>query len=333
MNILKRCIVEMDHSFRVVKCFDLYPDDPYPDQLSIFPHCRIQETPTGRLFYKEMYLKGLFTLDRLGWGPDHSGIQTVPDLSGIGEAEALELVQRLRHRYFRNGDSKVRQPAGAMIPESIKPYWLVPLQQEKDQVIKFHSPSTVVAFIHVISDWAEKKQRNIVFKVHPADPTMEVAEAVDTRIAGSPFLHLKAGNIHTLIKKSLGVAVINSGTGFESLIHGKPVAVFGDCDYKWASFPMTSDNLDDADDYFSSFSREQEMSTYCFLYHYLQRYAFETRGKVSNQLKDRVKVILQQTIDSYLSERDKPDPMNQGTSLNLTRRETNHPANNPTQVR
>jgi hypothetical protein len=50
MNILKRCIVEMDHSFRVVKCFDLYPDDPYSDQLSIFPHCRIQETPTGRVF-------------------------------------------------------------------------------------------------------------------------------------------------------------------------------------------------------------------------------------------------------------------------------------------
>jgi hypothetical protein len=302
MGVLQTCIQEMGHSHRVLGCKDLYPDDPFPEQISIFPHCRKQVTPTGRLFYKEMYLKGLFTLDSLGWGPDHSAIQSSPPLGDIGDDEALELVDRLRKEYFANGDSKVQQPLTSAIDEHLKPYWLVPLQQEKDQVIKYHSPSSVVAFMHLIADWAEKNQRNIIFKVHPCDTTEQVTDAVDARIKNSRYLSRHSGSIHALIESAMGVVVINSGTGFESLIHGSPVATFGACDYKWATFSMTDNNLDKVDNYFLNYSQKQQMNTYRFLYHYFYHYAFETRNNVDAKVKVRVKAIIQQAIDHYQTE-------------------------------
>ncbi|MFT4924373.1 MAG: hypothetical protein ACI8WB_000451 [Phenylobacterium sp.] len=335
VEILKNCLVEMGHTYRVIRCVDLYPDDPYPDQFSIFPHCRKQETPTGRLFYKEMYLKGLFTLDAHGWGPDHGASQKPPSLEGIGDDEALGLVSRLREQYFANGGSKIQQPQWTDIDESLKPYWLVPLQQEKDQVIKYHSTATVVEFVHLIADWAEQKKRNIVFKVHPADSTEEVANAVNARVAASPYLFSHSGSIHALIQAAMGVAVINSGTGFESLIHGSPVATFGACDYQWATFAMSRDNLDDIDNCFINDNPQQQMARYRFLYHYLNRHAFEINTLSHTITNDagpdahiisRVKAILQQTIDDYQAAQDIQGYEYVGKQPNLAHVQTNHQA-------
>lgn len=184
----------------------------------------------------------------------------------------------------------------------------------------------------MIADWAEKKKRNIVFKVHPADPTPEVSEAVDARIEDSLCLFRRSGNIHALIQSSLGVAVINSGTGFESLIHGKPVAAYGDCDYKWTSFAMTAGNLDEVDEYFLNYSKEQKMNSYRFLYHYICRHAFETIGNLDDHLRTRVKAVVQQAIDDYQAEQGTPDRASQDTPPDSTGIQTSRPANSSKSV-
>jgi capsule polysaccharide modification protein KpsS len=154
----------------------------------------------------------------------------------------------------------------------------------------------------LIGDWAEKNHRNIIFKVHPCDTTEKVADAVNARTKNSRYLSRHNGSIHTLIQSAMGVVVINSGTGFESLIHGSPVATFGSCDYKWATFAMTCNNLDNVDNYFVNYSQKQQMNTYRFLYHYFYHYAFETRNTVDTSVRVRVKAIIQQAIDNYHTE-------------------------------
>ena len=124
----------------------------------------------------------------------------------------------------------------------------------------------------------------------------------------------------------MGVAVINSGTGFESLIHGKPVATYGDCDYKCASFDMTAGNLDEVDEYFLRYSKEQEMNNYRFLYHYIHHHAFETHGMVDEHLKNRVKAVVQRAIGDYEAEQGPRGREIQDKSPDAAGMETNRPA-------
>lgn len=306
VDILKECIIELGHGVRVVGCESLYPTDPFPSQFSIFPHATKRDIPTGRLFYKELHLKGLFTLDPLGWGADHSGVLSPLVLEDISEEAALAIVQHIHDHYFADGQSKIEQPRSSSFDETVKPFWLVPLQKEADQTIRYFSSGTVVDFVHVIADWAESKNRHVVFKPHPANEP-RVSAALTARLKGSSCLFQHHGNIHDLIRAAMGVVVINSGTGFESLVHGKPVAVYGGCDYQSACFRMNDENLNEIDDYFLSHNRDREIQSYRFVYHYMRRHAFETNeSEASEDVRTRVKAIISQAVSVFVAEPPTP---------------------------
>lgn len=48
-------------------------------------------------------------------------------------------------------------------------------------------------------------------------------------------MHIVEGSIHDLIENAAGVVTVNSGVGFESLLHEKPVITFGKTDYHWVT--------------------------------------------------------------------------------------------------
>ena len=290
-TLLKRSFQDLGHPVHDVPSEGLSPVER-GDSLAIYPHCRKRDVPGGWLFYKEMYLRGLFTLDSQGWGADHSAMDCEPNLGEIDDERAASFVETIRDRYFSGGASKVPQPEPEPVDETLKPYWLVPLQLQKDQAIRFFSPISVVDFVELIAGWAHRRGRKVVFKLHPGHEEPAAAAAVAKWEAASPFIFCLDHNIHSLIESALGVAVITSGTGFEALIHGKPVAVMGDVDYSWVCCRMTRDNLDLVDRYFIDYSRAQTLRAYRFLEFYFTRHAFETHPSMEERTLARMKAFL-----------------------------------------
>ena len=226
-------------------------------------------------FTKKLHMQNLFTIDHLGWGPDHSGLQAPPDLSGIDAARAERFCGQLRQEFFATGRSKHRQPPIRTIDPALAPYLLAPLQLPSDDAVMFHSTLSVLDYTNLLADWAERAARiRLVFKLHPGAETPEVAEAVRRRAAMGRYVVVVDENIHALIAGAAGVVVLTSGVGFESLIHGKPVVTLGRCDYRWATFRATADNLDAALAYVSDYSSAQRQAAYNFIYFYYHHHAY-----------------------------------------------------------
>jgi capsule polysaccharide export protein KpsC/LpsZ len=80
---------------------------------------------------------------------------------------------------------------------------------------------------------------NIVIKRHPRCHNKEVAELLN-ELKKFSNIFIYEGSIHSVIKKCLAVYTINSGVGFESLFHLKPVVTFGEVDYQSATFNVKS---------------------------------------------------------------------------------------------
>lgn len=211
----------------------------------IVPHMTRRERPDADLFFKEMHLAGLFTVDVDGWGVEHSAVILGIDFERIDPGSAFTRVAALRERIVAANLSRLPQPEAGEVPRP--GYFLLPLQCPDDSVITDHSPISVVAMLDAVSDWAERRRRRVAVKLHPFNRHHpDVMEAVERRTHSSPYVSLVHGNIHTLLAAAHGVFVINSSSGFEALVHGKPVATFGDCDYRRATFAATPATIDDA---------------------------------------------------------------------------------------
>lgn len=128
-----------------------------------------------------------------------------------------------------------------LITKSLKKkYFLVPLQVYNDSQIKIHSNyNSIEEFISEVIESFSKSassQFYLVFKHHPQDrgfknykkfiKTTARKFEVEERVIYIHDLHLP-----TLIKNSLGVIVVNSTVGFQSLFHNIPVKVMGKAIY------------------------------------------------------------------------------------------------------
>lgn len=215
-----------------------------------------------RLFYMMMHLPGWFQLDIKGWGAQHSSYEAPPDLSNVDEAAAVSFSDNLLDKIVNGNISKIGQPAQADIDSH--GYLLMLTQLENDYTIKYQSKLKIPEFINGIAKWAKQNNVKVIVKRHPLDQSTDVGASVNAcKHAG--FVETKA-NLHSLIKSARAVYVINSGTGFESLIHNKPVITFGKCDYKNATFAGNLTNLKEAWDWVNSFDNTRSKFLKKFIY-------------------------------------------------------------------
>jgi len=202
--------------------------------------------PDGCVFLMQMHLPKLYSLDTHGWGVTHSrrgdrGFEFVKD------EDAVEYCRSLCKEWLANGKSKCWQPKPVVVP--IADYLLVLLQMPGDSVIKRYSPVTVDEFVVRVGEWARQSQTRCVVKPHPSckrEAHSGTWAAIDRAIEENAWLTLRQDNIHSLLANAAGVWTINSGSGFEALVHGKPVVTFGAADYDHVTGKGTLDALDDA---------------------------------------------------------------------------------------
>ncbi len=242
-----------------------------------------RDLPDYDLFYMQMHMRNLFTLDSNGWGNDHSGNYLFnPD--EIDAKIATKFCEKLSSKMLKSGASKCDQPEVTKTRKLPSKFILVPLQIPRDYVLQHHSKITVLQFIEAIISWASDAKIDICFKLHPHNKSdHDLISAIENGVKNSSYIHKVEGNINDLIKASVGLFVINSGTGFEALLHGKPVSTFGGCDYKIASFAGDISNLNAAKEFLFCYSNEQKILSYKFVYWYHNIHAFDIHSDNAQQ--------------------------------------------------
>ena len=290
-NILFDCLNHLGHRILVQPESPLEGDSINPDFMPcqrIYVHKTKRDIPHGDLFYMQMHLRNLFTIDKSGWGVDHSDYPECPGSQDEILDDSIEEIQKLSDKLLASGESKCEQPKET--DETPERFILVPIQIPRDYTIHHHSPITVKYFIDSIQAWAVETQNHICFKMHPFNKSdQDLIEAVDYGCQ-SRYVHKVEGNIHELIKRSAGLFVINSGTGFEAIIHGKPVLTFGACDYNRVSFNADIRRLDEARNFIYSYKQDYQYMGYKFIWWYLHSHGFlvddpKTKERIETYLK------------------------------------------------
>jgi hypothetical protein len=240
---------------------------------TILPHTSRRERPDAHLFFKEMHLPGLFTVDVDGWGVEHSALRRAIDFECVDADSAVPRIAALCERMVTGNLSRQPQPAAGEVPD--RGYILLALQVRTDSVVVDHSPVSMMALLDAVITWAESRRQRVAVKLHPCSLNdVDLVDAVARRTRGSRYVVEVRGNIHSLIAAARGVFVINSSTGFEALLHGKPVATFGDCDYKRVTFAATAATIDDAAGWCDAYGAAGQLRAAQFVEWYRSRHGY-----------------------------------------------------------
>ncbi|WP_426958312.1 hypothetical protein [Muricoccus radiodurans] len=180
-----------------------------------------------RWHYKAGHLPHRLHFDREGY----SGWSEVAALDqrallAVRPEEGEEHYDAVIRPHLASGASKYRQDASR--PVEGEGFVFVPLQLVNDSVIslKFFEAGYLDGMRRAVARLLEAGLPVIV-KRHPHCDSPEVARF----LAGLPEGVVSTASVHRLIPRSRCVLTLNSGVGFEALMHLKPVVAMGRADY------------------------------------------------------------------------------------------------------
>ncbi|MFQ5784512.1 MAG: hypothetical protein ACE5H8_06780 [Alphaproteobacteria bacterium] len=182
-------------------------------------------------FYMQVIFPWLFTVDPLGWS---AGSSAYPCDHRAGDSESGTF-ERYIERIVGQNESKYEQRARINRRELVArgeipdgPYIFFACQRPTDQAVRFYSPYEAIDVAAGVARWAKKRGFSVVFKAHPTN----IARARPLHDATSGYdVYWSMASVHDLIAHSDAVYVINSGVGFEAMLHNKPVVTFGQVEY------------------------------------------------------------------------------------------------------
>jgi hypothetical protein len=291
-DLMKGCLRELGHTVAEQPSHPRVEDEDEGAGFRIYAH-KTRRDVAGDLYYKQMHLCDLFTLDSEGWGADHSATNQPDAFDGVDPEAATRFCLAMREQFLASGLSKHPQPPRAPAGDLSEGYIFVPLQRPRDYVQIHHSPISVVEFLAAIVDWAESGSHPVAVKPHPSnvdDP--DVMQELDRWCRGARSVRRIDGNVHDLVSRSSAVFTINSGVGFESLFHGKPVVTFGASDYARVTYRATADRLDDARQYATEYTEAQRQRAWQFLYHYCFEHGYYLGGTPPAECRRRLLAYL-----------------------------------------
>ena len=205
------------------------------NRFHIFFHGRLE----GARFlnFKDTYLKNYYYCDPRGFCGFSSVVDQKFDSGQIPAADAHGFFATLCKRHIGRKMSKFQQPAtGSILPKGAIAIFL---QIERDIVLRLarFSMRDMVDMI-----LAARGNRPVIIKRHPKCQDPAIAAFLDRIHAPDAGIHVVDANLHDIFGAASHVAVINSGTGFEALLHKKPVLLFGQSDYHHAAWPINDMN-------------------------------------------------------------------------------------------
>ena len=126
--------------------------------------------------------------------------------------------------------SKFDQPKRMYADFPYRDYILFPCQLPHDETIQWHSKISVEQALHCVISYCEQRNKKLIVKGHPVNiASMEPLKLLT--VSSSVTEYVEKGSIFDFIEYANLVCVVNSGTGFESILMKKPVVMFGDAEY------------------------------------------------------------------------------------------------------
>jgi hypothetical protein len=185
-------------------------------------------------YYMQMVIPSIFSIDPDGWC---AGASVWP-INANGDANS-GIFDQLAERINSNV-SKFDQPERGKNKLGIKDYVFFPCQIPHDETIKYHSDFTVEDALNLTLNWVERTDKKLVIKGHPVNPgSMANLKMIASRRS---CIWVDDGNIHDLLADARLVVTVNSGVGFEAILHDKPVFTFGRADYDAVSYGGVNQN-------------------------------------------------------------------------------------------
>lgn len=229
------------------------------------------------------------TLDTLGYGPYSSITYEKPDFENVQVGDFFETKVR---KWI---DSKITKWGNTRFKEEEikeKDYWLVVGQCAGDSVVTRHDfGGYVIKLTQVIKELLRVDDRLIIVKLHPH---MDGKDATDTvysdnikkqieKISPRIKVYSNKSNIHNFIKNARAVILANSGAGFETMMHHKPIIAWGFPEYHWVTYDLR--HLADLKRAIKLdwFDREKQDK---FLYWYTQNYCFYDQESCNRRVRE-----------------------------------------------
>lgn len=190
-----------------------------------FPHRLRSQFPIGpnALYYKNAALLDHFSIDPAGWGASLTFLPPAP----VAGARHVSL-STLRAPLAANR-SIFKQPLPGPLPVD-KPYLLFLCQLPHDETIQFHSQVSVEHALDAVIAYAESSAVPLIVKGHPANP--QSMEPLRQRTERSrTALWVDNRSIHSCLEAAKKVFLVNSGSGFEAILHDRTLLRFGYAEY------------------------------------------------------------------------------------------------------
>jgi len=236
-----------------MSAWQITPDtvDAAGADLALIPHrCKLDFEPdrTPVWYYMQEYFRWVFVVDPAGWSASAStypiDLQRLPaTASGVYREYRARLAGGRLDSKFGQAQSRPRAElvASGAIPEG--DYLFFPLQIPHDQSIRYFSDWSEREVVEAVALWSRARGFTLVFKPHPANlRSMKEFEEV----AAAHGARWSTANVHDLIAHARAVFTINSGVGFEALLHGKPVITFGRAEYDAVTCHATPGTVEQA---------------------------------------------------------------------------------------
>ncbi|MGR3899768.1 hypothetical protein FW759_09960 [Psychrobacter sp. 1176_08] len=150
--------------------------------------------------------------------------------SNVDQSTLDENFNYLYQEYVVNNVSKYHQNEEAFVSEG--EYVFVALQVLTDIVadIAFFDG---IQMLKTIAVYYKNTATKVVVKRHPYCNSLSVQLLIEELLNEGTII-VSDASIHSIIENTKAVFVVNSGVGFEALMHLKPVIVCGQCDYAYA---------------------------------------------------------------------------------------------------
>jgi len=218
---------------------DLKPDIVY------IPHKESHSFPIPEAenidvrYYMQTVFPWRFYVDPLGFAGGSS-----VDPESLVENGSLDSSFADLRKYSLEGGTKFEQPQSRSLKLDNE-FVFFPCQIPHDETIKYHSDVTVPEALEMTIDVCRELGLQVIVKGHPVNPgSMEPLKKITSQ--SETAIWMENINIHDILPKAKAVVMVNSGTGMESLLHHRPVIMFGRAEYSCVAHQIR--NRDDLRD-------------------------------------------------------------------------------------
>lgn len=232
------------------------------------------------------------TLDTLGYGPYSSITYKKPDFESVDKNHVnyffnTKVVTWVTNRITKWGVGNFNEEV-----MNENDYWLVLGQCGGDSVVTKHDfGNYFTKLTQIVTELARVDNRKIIVKLHPYTDGKEATNTIFSdnlksellKISPKISVYSNKSNVHNFIKNARGVLLANSGSGFEAMMHGKPIIAWGFPEYHWVSYNLR--HLADLKNALSLdwFDVEKQRK---FLYWYLEKYCFYDQESCDRRVKE-----------------------------------------------